>query len=113
MPNDGSLRLFGGTAYSGNVEIFYSFTWFSICQRGWSDPDAHVVCRQLGMEPGTKWNSSVPARNGSQMLLIDVGCTGNEKRLSDCTLPLVSNGNTCSAEGTAAVLCKGMAIHLL
>ena len=107
VPNDGSVRLVDGNGYSGLVQIFYNISWFYICGRGWSDVDAHVACRQLGMEPGTRFDLTLPARNDSRMLLIDVGCTGHEMRLSECTLPLVTDGDDCSADDTAAVTCTG------
>ena len=107
VPNDGSVRLVDGNSYSGRVQIFYNVSWFSICGRGWSDADAHVVCRQLGMEPGSRWDLTSAASNDSRMLLIDVGCTGHEESLSECTLPLVTDGDDCNAHDTAAVTCTG------
>ena len=108
VPDEGSLRLVDGeNVYSGRVEIFYNATWFPICQRGWADPDANVACKQLGMEPGSRWEQSLPADSGAQMLLIDVACVGNEKQLSECTLPLTTDTDTCAADETAAVTCTG------
>ena len=46
---DGDLRLVGGPdRQSGRVEVCFSGVWGTICDNGWNDDDATVVCRQLG-----------------------------------------------------------------
>lgn len=108
VPNEGSLRLVDGNAFSGKVEIFFNSSWFSICERGWSKPDAHVACRQLGLEPGDILDVSAVARNDTQMLLKDVGCSGNEKKLGECELPVVTDSDNCDADEVAGVTCTGI-----
>jgi hypothetical protein len=46
----GSLRLQGGNATSGRVEICNSNEWGTVCDAGWDATDAQVACRQLGFE---------------------------------------------------------------
>ena len=44
----GALRLVGGsTPYEGRVEICFNNLWGTICDDGWNNADAMVVCRQL------------------------------------------------------------------
>ena len=46
---NGDVRLIGGKSpYEGRVEFCYDNTWGTICDDGWDDNDAQVVCRQLG-----------------------------------------------------------------
>lgn len=43
------IRLMDGeNKKEGRVEIYINGQWGTICDDGWSDKDAVVVCRQLG-----------------------------------------------------------------
>lgn len=45
----GDIRLVNGQLINqGRVEICVGNAWSAICQSGWDDDDARVVCRQLG-----------------------------------------------------------------
>lgn len=45
---NGELRLTDGlTRYEGRVEMYWNSEWRSICDDGWDESDAKVVCRQL------------------------------------------------------------------
>ena len=37
----------GLTHYEGRVEIYSNSEWRTICNDGWDEADARVVCRQL------------------------------------------------------------------
>ena len=37
----------GTTPYEGRVEICYDGVWGSVCDSGWNDQDAAIVCLQL------------------------------------------------------------------
>lgn len=46
---EGSARLTGGlAAREGWVEVCHDETWQSVCDEGWNDVQAEVVCRELG-----------------------------------------------------------------
>ena len=46
----GSIRLQGGNATSGRVEICNSNEWGTVCDDLWDTVDAQVACRYLGFE---------------------------------------------------------------
>jgi hypothetical protein len=45
----GAIRLQGGTATQGRVEICNNNVWGTVCDDFWGTPDAQVACRQLGL----------------------------------------------------------------
>uniref|UniRef100_A0A8B9EI26 Neurotrypsin n=1 Tax=Anser cygnoides TaxID=8845 RepID=A0A8B9EI26_ANSCY len=72
---EGTVRLAGGHSSSeGRVEVYYNGDWGTVCDDGWTDLGAQVVCRQLG---------DYTAGQGL-ILLDDVACVGTELSLLDC-----------------------------
>ena len=49
---DGKIRLRNGYLQGeGRVEICINNAWGTVCDDGWDDADASVVCRELGYYP--------------------------------------------------------------
>ena len=48
---DGDIRLVGGsTIFEGRVEVCLSNVWGAVCHDSFSEPEARVVCGQLGFQ---------------------------------------------------------------
>ncbi|XP_019411077.1 PREDICTED: neurotrypsin-like [Crocodylus porosus] len=83
---EGTVRLTGGnTPSEGRVEVYYNGDWGTVCDDGWTDLNAQVVCRQLGFSgPACLAGEGDYAAGLGFILLDDVGCKGTELSLLDC-----------------------------
>ena len=109
--NNGNLRLVGGSNNrTGRVEIFIESngTWGTVCDDGWDDQNAQVVCRQLDLGyTGTALSGFSPMASSSVPIwLDDVNCNGSESRLINCQHNQIGNHN-CDHKKDAGVICDG------
>ena len=102
------IRLVGGDSYNeGRVELYYS-EWGTVCDDGWDDTDAGVVCRQLGFgSSGTVVGSADFGQGSGSIWLDSVTCTGNESTLSSCGHLGVGITRSCDHSKDAGVICSG------
>ncbi|XP_010189749.1 PREDICTED: neurotrypsin-like [Mesitornis unicolor] len=84
---EGTVRLAGGHSPSeGRVEVYYNGDWGTVCDDGWTDLGAQVVCRQLGFSgPATLASEGDYAAGQGFIFLDDVACVGTELSLLDCS----------------------------
>ncbi|XP_072039363.1 scavenger receptor cysteine-rich domain-containing protein DMBT1-like [Amphiura filiformis] len=93
----------------GRVEIFHNIGWGTVCDDGWDNDDAMVVCRQLGF-PTANARAVSNAQFGmgiGEIWLDEVSCSGFENALNDCSHNGWGNGN-CSHEEDAGVICNNV-----
>ena len=80
--------------------------WGTVCDEGWDDQDAAVVCRQLGFPPNLASHSSLRSGSGP-VFWSSVNCTGEEEELLDCELDVPSDYYSCLLhESDAGVVCR-------
>ena len=103
------IRLVGGSSYNeGRVEMNYNGEWGTVCDEGWDDTDAGVVCRQLGFgSSGTAIGSAGFGQGSGSIWLDSVTCTGSESTLASCGHLGVGVTRDCSHSSDAAVICTG------
>ena len=76
------VRLGPRSACCGRVEVLYDGVWGSVCDDAWSDANAKVSCKQLGLAGGVAtWRVG----GGSGPIWMHrVRCLGNETNLGHC-----------------------------
>ncbi|KAM4570568.1 scavenger receptor cysteine-rich domain-containing protein DMBT1-like [Fundulus diaphanus] len=99
------IRLTGPTRCSGRVEVFFNSSWGTVCDDGWDLTDAAVVCRLLGCGlPQTALSGAHFGEGTGQIWLSNVGCSGLEDTLTECS----HSGfgiNSCGQAEDAGVIC--------
>ncbi|KAK2918953.1 neurotrypsin isoform X1 [Channa argus] len=106
LPASVPLRLVGGESPGeGRVEIYLSGQWGTVCDDGWSDHDAEVVCRQLGYTGVAKARVMAYFGEGTGPIHVDnVKCSGEERSLADCIKQAPGTHN-CRHSEDAGVIC--------
>ena len=90
----------------------YQGIWGTVCDSGWDNTDATVVCRQLGYLHGTKGSTHFGPGTGP-VWLSQVGCLGNESKLSHCIHNGAGNVESCSHAQDIGVRCSKIDGRLL
>ena len=101
------IRLVNGSSYNeGRVEVYYNNEWGTVCDDGWDDTDAGVVCRQLGFgSSGTAIGSAGFGQGSGSVWLSNVMCTGSESLLPRCG-HLGVDVSSCTHSEDAGVMCN-------
>ena len=89
------------------MEVNYNGEWGTVCDDGWNDTDAGVVCRQLGFgSSGTAIGSAGFGQGSGSILLDNVMCSGRESTLDKCNHLGVGIIRSCSHSEDAGVSCS-------
>ncbi|XP_076831295.1 neurotrypsin isoform X2 [Brachyhypopomus gauderio] len=83
---DGVIRLVGaGGPWEGRLEVYHSREWGTVCDDGWTERHAQVVCRQLGFRGRAEVVPGGAFEEGTGLILLDeVSCEGGESSLLEC-----------------------------
>ena len=90
------------------VEVFNSGEWGTVCDDGWEDSDASVVCSEMGCSGGDGIQNF---GGGSGKIWMDnVACSGSEGSLTECG----QNGwgiHNCAHSEDAGACCTGISLQ--
>ncbi|XP_072292916.1 neurotrypsin [Eucyclogobius newberryi] len=100
------VRLVAGESpKEGRVEVFKNGQWGTVCDDGWDDINAAVVCRELGFKGTAKARSMAYFGPGQGLIHLDnVRCSGVEMSLGQCQSD--HWGHNCRHSEDAGVICE-------
>ena len=91
------------------MEVYYNGVWGTVCDDGWDDADAGVVCRQLGFgSSGTASGSADFGQGSGSILLNNVLCNGSELTVVSCGHLGINVTRSCNHAEDAGVRCGGV-----
>ncbi|MFT7805964.1 neurotrypsin [Arapaima gigas] len=104
--HQGAARLVGdSSSKSGRLEVYLSGQWGAVCDTHWTDRDASVICRQLGLgEIGTALQHSYFGPGSGLFHYERLGCRGNENSVLECQSRTFLTGD-CNHGNEAGVVC--------
>ncbi|XP_072529569.1 scavenger receptor cysteine-rich domain-containing protein DMBT1-like [Salminus brasiliensis] len=102
----GRLRLVGGSHCSGRVEVLHNKTWVTVCDAGFDQQDAEVVCRELGCGlPVEVLGAAAFGRGEGQVWSEELQCRGNESQIHFCPTSSSLKHN-CSHDNDVGLVCS-------
>ena len=80
-----AVRLVGSNLTNeGILEVYYDGQWGNVCDQGFDETAAGVVCRQLGFTSGNVVDAANYVTEEVKFSLDEVSCDGSEKMLGTC-----------------------------
>ncbi|CAE7666521.1 Cd163 [Symbiodinium sp. CCMP2592] len=102
------VRLAGGNETRGRVEVYHEHKWGTVCDNAFSELDAQVVCRELGLYGG---HAILGFGKGTGPVWMDgLDCFGTEELLDACSFAGWGK-TTCSHKQDAGVQCQAEAVQ--
>lgn len=96
------IRLAGGSATRGRLELVYNGQWSTVCDDGFGSSDGAVACRQLGL--GSYVGTYDASRGTGSILYDDMACSGSESSLYDCSKR--QGGSNCDHDEDIGLECR-------
>lgn len=91
MPSGVQYRLVGPNPYAGRVEVYYGGEWGTVCDDGFDEREAIVLCSLMGYKlrditPVVKTEAYYGSGSGP-IHMDDLNCNGTESSLEQCPFP--------------------------
>ena len=100
-----NMRLVGGTSpREGRLEVYQNGTWGTVCDDGFTDAAARVVCYFLGFGHVGSFLGNFYGAGSGQIWLDDVRCDGSEWHIASCQHKGWGR-HTCSHNDDVSVSC--------
>jgi len=101
-----AVALVGGASlWSGRLEVFHANQWGTVCDDGFTDAAARVVCYSLGFgHIGKKVDINLHGFGGGLIWLNNIDCNGTEQYISECSHGDWGTHN-CSHDQDIAISC--------
>ena len=101
------MRLVDGSSYNeGRIEVYYNGRWGTVCNDGWDDKYASLVCTQLGY--GSLGTLAYFKAGTGSIFLENVLCSINDTVIASCGHFGVGITVRCNHNNDAGVKCYGM-----
>ena len=101
------VRLANGSSHNeGRLEVYYNGIWGTVCNDGWDDKYASLVCAQLGY--GSSGRLTYFGAGRGNVLLENVLCSINDTVLASCGHYGVGITVRCDHTKDVGVKCYGM-----
>ena len=95
----------GNRVNEGRVELYrYGYGWGTVCDDGWGEEEATVVCGMLGYHYGVAYGNAKFGPGEGEIFIDDIRCLGTEVSLWDCSRSYWSD-HLCSHREDAGVRC--------
>ncbi|XP_047242486.1 scavenger receptor cysteine-rich type 1 protein M130-like [Girardinichthys multiradiatus] len=110
----GSVRLVHGSNHcSGRLEVKLNELWSSVCDEGFNQQDAEVVCREIGCGPASVIKRIHYGKVDAPIWKKEVHCSGNESSLLNCERSWLRK-STCPSDSKAVELtCSDPEVRLV
>jgi len=100
--------LHGFAPYAGQVAVNHRGAWGAVCENGWDEKDALVVCRELGYPGVTMITNNRFFGVEGTINIENLGCYGNETKLRECSYKVTTELSKCRTRWRkeAGVICE-------
>jgi len=98
------VRLFGDLGSKGRLEVNHNGTWGTVCDNGFNDAAARVVCYSLGYEHSGRFIGNSFGAGSGRTWLDNIQCSGQESHITECRHNDWGRHN-CSHDNDVSVSC--------
>ncbi|XP_053388146.1 deleted in malignant brain tumors 1 protein-like [Mercenaria mercenaria] len=111
------LRLIGGRGnFEGTIDINYQRQWGTICDKGFTNQDAEVVCKMAGFNGGVAVKGAKFGElDYGRIWAENLGCRGTEPSIKQCSRysSVFAGSTTCNHSMDAGVICDHTPVRLV